>query len=171
MSSAVSPRVLPGFSLSLGYTLSYLSLIVLIPLAACAFKASGLSWEAFVRAVWTPQALHAYALTFGASVVAAIVNGLIGFVIAWVLVRYDFPLKRLFDALVDLPFALPTAVAGLVYSSLYVPTGWLGQYLCPLGIDGAYSRLAIVLVLIFPGFPFVVRTVQPVLQDLRPDLA
>jgi sulfate/thiosulfate transport system permease protein len=171
MSSAVSPRVLPGFALSLGCTLSYLSLIVLIPLAACAFKASGLSWEAFVRAVWTPQALHAYALTFGASVVAAVVNGFIGFVIAWVLVRYDFPLKRLFDALVDLPFALPTAVAGLVYASLYAEEGWLGRFLVPLGFDETtYNRLEIVLVLIFTGLPFVVRTLQPVLADLDAEL-
>jgi sulfate transport system permease protein len=157
-------RVLPGFGLSLGYTLCYLSLLVLIPLAACFFKAASLSWTQFVDAVWTDRARAAYALTFGASLVAACVNVVLGLLIAWVLVRYQFPLKRLFDSLIDLPFALPTAVAGLVYSSLYVPTGWLGRFLVPLGIEGAYSRLAIVLVLTFTGFPFVVRTVQPVLE-------
>ena len=167
MASVASPRVLPGFSLSLGYTLSYLSLVVLIPLAACAVKASGLNWEAFARAVWTPQARSAYLLTFGASLAAAVVNAAIGFVIAWVLVRYDFPLKRLFDALVDLPFALPTAVAGLVYASLYADGGWFGRFLTPLGLDEVtYNRLEIVLVLTFIGLPFVVRTVQPVLESL-----
>src|SRR6185503_21354885 len=111
------------------------------------------------------RARAAYALTFGAAFVAASINVVLGVLIAWVLVRYDFPLKRLFDSLIDLPFALPTAVAGLVYSALYVPTGWLGQFLVPLGIHGAYSRLAIVLVLTFIGLPFVVRTLQPVLED------
>jgi sulfate transport system permease protein len=159
-------RVLPGFGLSLGYTLTYLSLLVLIPLAACFFKAASLTWDQFIDAVWTERARAAYALSFGASLIAAAVNVVLGLLIAWVLVRYQFPLKRLFDSLIDLPFALPTAVAGLVYSSLYVPTGWLGRYLVPLGIDGAYSRLAIVLVLTFTGFPFVVRTVQPVLEGL-----
>jgi sulfate transport system permease protein len=171
MASAASARVLPGFSLSLGYTLSYLSLIVLIPLAACALKASGLSGEAFVRAVWTPQARSAYLLTFGASLAAAVVNAGVGFVIAWVLIRYDFPLRRLFDALVDLPFALPTAVAGLVYASLYAEEGWFGQFLVPFGLDETtYNRLEIVLVLTFTGLPFVVRTLQPVLADLDAEL-
>ena len=120
--------------------------------------------------MWTPRARAAYALTFGASFVAAVVNVVLGVLIAWVLVRYEFPFKRLFDALVDLPFALPTAVAGLVYSSLYVKNGWLGQFLVPLGIEGAYSRLAIVLVLTFIGLPFVVRTVQPVLENLEAEI-
>src|SRR5207245_3125651 len=120
----------------------------------------------FVAAVWTDRARAAYQLSFTASLISAGCNVLLGLLVAWVLVRYAFPLKRLFDALVDLPLALPTAVAGLVYSSLYVPDGWLGQFLVPLGIEGAYSRLGIVLVLTFTGFPFVVRTVQPVLQDL-----
>jgi sulfate transport system permease protein len=162
--------VLPGFSLSLGYTLSYLSLLVLIPLAACFLKAASLGPGEFWAVVWTERARSAYALTFGASLVAALANGLIGLLLAWVLVRYDFPLKRLFDALVDLPFALPTAVAGLVYASLYSPDGWLGQFLVPLGIHGAYSRLGIVLVLIFTGLPFVVRTVQPVLEEVDPEV-
>jgi sulfate/thiosulfate transport system permease protein len=161
-----SRRVLPGFSLSLGYTVFYLSLLVLLPLAACFLKAASLSPGQFWAAVWTERARAAYALTFGAALAAAGINVVLGLLVAWVLVRYQFPLKRLFDALVDLPFALPTAVAGLVYSSLYVPTGWLGQFLVPLGIQGAYSRLGIVLVLTFTGFPFVVRTVQPVLDSL-----
>ena len=161
----VNRRVLPGFRLTLGYTLVYTSLLVLIPLAALVLKASSLSFHDFWATVWTERARAAYALTFGASLAAAGINVLLGVLIAWVLVRYEFPGKRLFDSLIDLPFALPTAVAGLVYSSLYVPTGWLGRYLVPLGIHGAYSRLAIVLVLTFIGLPFVVRTLQPVLQD------
>jgi sulfate transport system permease protein len=167
---AVNQRVLPGFGLSLGYTLFYLSLLVLLPLAACVLKAASLTGAQFWGAVWTERARAAYALTFGASLAAAAVNVLLGLLVAWVLVRYDFPLKRLFDALVDLPFALPTAVAGLVYSSLYVPSGWLGRFLVPLGIEAAYSRLAVVLVLTFTGFPFVVRTVQPVLEALDADV-
>jgi len=166
VSSAINRRVLPGFSLSLGYTLFYLSLLVLLPLAACFLKAASLSLGQFWATVWTERARSAYALTVGASFVAALANVFLGLLIAWVLVRYEFPCKRLFDALVDLPFALPTAVAGLVYSSLYVPSGWLGQFLVPLGIEGAYSRLGIVLVLVFTGLPFVVRTVQPVLDGL-----
>jgi sulfate transport system permease protein len=168
--ASVSPRVLPGFALSLGYTLFYLSLVVLLPLAACFVKASTLSWDQFVDTVASERAQSAYALTFGASLIAASVNLVFGFVIAWVLVRYDFPLKRLFDALVDLPFALPTAVAGLVYANLYAPNGWFGAFLYPLGIEGAYSRFAIVLVLTFTGLPFVVRTLQPVLEDLDSEL-
>src|SRR5947209_1746490 len=163
---SVNRRILPGFSLSLGYTVFYLTLLVLIPLGACFLKAASLSLHDFGAAVWTERARAAYRLTFGAALIAAVVNAVLGLIIAWVLARYDFPLKRLFDALIDLPFALPTAVAGLVYSSLYVSNGWLGQFLVPLGIEGAYSRLGIVLVLTFTGFPFVVRTVQPVLESL-----
>jgi sulfate transport system permease protein len=162
----VDRRVLPGFRLSLGYAVAYMSLLVLIPLTACFLKASGLGLTQFVGAVWTPRARAAYGLTIGASFLAALANVPLGLLIAWVLVRYRFPGSRLFDAIIDLPFALPTAVAGLVYSSLYVRKGWLGQFLVPLGIEGAYSRLAIVLVLTFIGLPFVVRTVQPILQDL-----
>jgi sulfate transport system permease protein len=168
--SGVNARVLPGFRLSLGYTLTYLSFLVLIPLAACFLKASSLTWAQFVGAVWTERARSAYMLTFGASFIAASVNVVLGLLVGWVLVRYEFPLKRLADALVDLPLALPTAVAGLVYSNLYVPNGWLGQFLVPLGIEGAYSRLGIVLVLTFTGFPFVVRAVQPVLEGLDAEL-
>ena len=168
--STVSRRILPGFSLSLGYAVFYLSALVLIPLAACFLKAASLTWGEFWAAVWNDDARSAYALTFGASFAAALVNALLGLLVAWVLVRYRFPLKRLLDALVDLPFALPTAVAGLVYSSLYAPNGWLGRYLVPLGVEATYSRLGIVLVLAFTGFPFVVRTVQPVLEGLDADV-
>jgi sulfate transport system permease protein len=161
---------LPGFGLSLGYAVTYLSLLVLLPLGACLAKAASLSPQQFVDAVWTERARAAYALTFGAALVSALVNVVLGLLVAWVLARYDFPFKRLFDALVDLPFALPTAVAGLVYSNLYADHGWLGQFLAPVGIHAAYSRLAIVLVLVFTGFPFVVRTVQPVLEDIDADV-
>lgn len=166
----VNRRVLPGFGLSLGYTMLYMSLLVLIPLTACFIKASSLSLDEFIGAVWTERARAAYGLTIGASLAAALINLPFGVLIAWVLVRYRFPGARLFDAIIDLPFALPTAVAGLVYSGLYVKTGWLGQYLVPLGIQGAYSRLAIVLVLTFIGLPFVVRTVQPILQELEAEV-
>jgi sulfate transport system permease protein len=162
----VNRKVLPGFSLSLGYTLFYLSVLVLLPILACFAKAASLTRAEFWAAVWTERTRAAYALTFGTSLVAAAVNVLLGLLVAWVLVRYRFPGRRLMDALIDLPLALPTAVGGLVYASLYVRKGWLGRYLVPLGIQAAYSRLAIVLVLVFIGLPFVVRTVQPVLEDL-----
>src|SRR5262245_56433265 len=164
-----NPRVLPGYRLSLGFTLTYLSVLVVIPLLAVLITAFSLSWDQFRAAVWTDRARAAYALTFGAALIAALVSSAIGLLIAWVLVRYEFPGKRLFDSLVDLPFALPTAVAGLVFSNLYVPGGWLGRFLVPLGIEGAYSRLAVVLVLVFIGFPFVVRAVQPVLESRDAD--
>ena len=163
---SVSRKVLPGFSLTLGYTVFYLSLLVLLPIAACFVRAASLSWSEFWGAVWTERARAAYALTFGSSFIAAIVNLVLGALIAWVLVRYRFPGKRLVDSLVDLPLALPTAVGGLVYASLYVKNGWLGRYLVPLGIHGAYTRFGIVLVLVFVGLPFMVRAVQPVLEDL-----
>jgi len=164
--AGVNRRVLPGFSLSMGYTIFYLSVLVLLPIAACFLRASSLSFEEFWSAVWTERARAAYLLTFGASFAAAFVNLFLGLLIAWVLVRYRFPGRRAMDALVDLPLALPTAVAGLVYSSLYVENGWLGRYLVPLGIEGAYTRFAIILVLVFVGLPFAVRTVQPVLEGL-----
>ena len=165
--SSLHKRVLPGFSLSLGYTVFYLTVLVLIPIVACFSRAATLSFDQFWGAVWTERTRAAYLLTFGTSFAAASVNLFLGLLIAWVLVRYQFPGRRLMDSLIDLPLALPTAVGGLVYASLYVPKGWLGQYLVPLGIKAAYSRLAIVLVLIFVGLPFVVRTVQPVLEDLE----
>lgn len=167
--SNASRRVLPGFSLSLGYTVFTLSVLVLLPIAACFFKAGSLTFDEFWSAVWTDRARAAYAVTFGTSLVAAVANLFLGLLIAWVLVRYRFPGRRLMDSLVDLPLALPTAVAGLVYASLYVQNGWLGKYLVPLGIQGAYTRLGIVLVLVFVGLPFVVRAVQPVLEDLDAD--
>ncbi|MEO2090518.1 MAG: sulfate ABC transporter permease subunit CysT [Gemmataceae bacterium] len=164
--TAGARRALPGFGLGLGYTVLYLSLMVLIPLSMAVLKAAELSWGEFWAAVWTPQAVAAYKLTFSASLTAAAINVVLGLIVAWTLVRYQFPGKRLVDALVDVPFALPTAVAGLVYASLYMKTGWFGRFLVPLGFEGAYSRTGIVLVLVFTGFPFVVRTVQPVLEDL-----
>ena len=168
--ASVNRRILPGFSLSLGYTVFYLSALVLIPIAACFAKASTLSLHEFWSTIWTDRARAAYTLTFGASFAAASANAVLGVLAAWVLVRYSFPGKRLVDSLVDLPLALPTAVAGLVYASLYVKSGWLGRFLVPLGIQAAYSRLGIVLVLIFVGLPFVVRTVQPVLEELDPEI-
>lgn len=165
--STVNRRVLPGFFPGISYTLAYLSILVIIPLGACFFKAATLSGSEFWSAVWTPRARAAYALTFGASFAAAALATFFGLIVAWVLVRYDFPLKRLFDSLIDLPFALPTAVAGLVYRSLYVENGWLGQYLVPLGIELALTRSGIVWVLTFLGIPFIVRTVQPVLETFE----
>lgn len=167
--SNVNRKVLPGFSLTLGYSMFYLSVLVLIPIAACVIRGASIGWDEFIRAVWSERARSAYALTFGTSFVAAGINVFLGLLIAWVLVRYKFPLKRIFDALVDVPLALPTAVAGLVYSTLYVETGWFGQYLVPMGIQAVYSRLGIVLVLTFIGLPFIVRTVQPVLENMEPD--
>jgi sulfate/thiosulfate transport system permease protein len=168
--SRVNRKVLPGFSLTLGYSVFYLSLLVLLPISACFIKAGSLSFGEFWGAVWTERARAAYLLTFGASFAAALTNVILGSLIAWVLVRYSFPGKRLMDSLVDMPLALPTAVGGLVYASLYVENGWLGRYLVPLGIHGAYTRLGVVLVLIFVGLPFVVRTVQPVLEDFDPEV-
>jgi sulfate transport system permease protein len=159
-------RILPGFSLALGYTVFVVSGLVLLPLAACCGRAATLTVDEFCSAVWTDRARAAYLLTLEVSLAAAALNVVLGLLIAWVLARYDFPLKRLFDALVDLPFALPTSVAGLVYASLYGKNGWLGQFLIPLGIEAAYTPLAIVLVLTFIGLPFVVRTVQPVIESL-----
>ena len=166
---SVNRSVLPGFSLTLGYTVFYLSVLVLLPITAVFLKAGTLGWDDFVAAVWTDRARAAYLLTFGAAFIAAVANVALGTLVAWVLVRYTFPGRRFIDALVDLPLALPTAVAGLVYASLYVEKGWLGKYLVPLGIQGAYSRLGIVLVLVFVGLPFVVRTVQPVLENFDPE--
>lgn len=165
----MSRRVLPGFKTSLGFTIAYLALLLLVPMAACLYKASSLSGEQFVNAVWTARTRAAYQFTLEVSVYSATASVVFGLLVAWVLVRYEFPLKRLFDSLIDLPFALPTAVAGLVYSSLYVKQGWLGQFLVPLGIEAAYSKLAVVLVLTFLGLPFVVRAIQPVLETIDAD--
>lgn len=159
-------RILPGFSLSLGFTGIYLFVLIVVPLIACVVVAASLSPEQFWKAVWSERAQSAYRVTFISALQAGLLSAVIGTLIAWVLVRYDFPGKRLADALVDIPFALPTAVAGLVFSTLYAPNGWLGQFLVPLGIELAYTRGAIVLVMVFIGFPFVVRTLQPILASL-----
>ena len=167
--SSNSQRVLPGFRISLGYTITILTVMLLLPLLACLLKAATLTPTEFLAAVWTERARSTYLLSFGASLIAALVNVGIGLLLAWVLVRYDFWGRRLIDALIDLPFALPTAVSGLVFSALLVKNGWYGQFLMPLGIQGAYSRLGIVIVLVFVGLPFVVRTVQPVLESIEGD--
>src|SRR5437773_7322643 len=162
--------ILPGFGLSLGFTVLYLSLIVLIPLSATFLKASSLSWAQFWHVVTAPRALASYWLSFGASAIAAGINLVFGLIVAWVLVRYTFPGKRIFDSLVDLPFALPTAVAGIGLTAIYSANGWIGHYLQPFGIKEAYSRLGVVIALTFTGLPFVVRTVQPVLEDLDKEM-
>jgi sulfate transport system permease protein len=163
-------RVLPGFGPTLGYTLLYLSLIVLIPLAATFLKTSELGWERFWTVVTAPRVVASLKLSFGASALAALVNAVAGLLVAWVLVRVEFPGRRVVDAIVDLPFALPTAVAGIALTALYAPNGWLGRLLTPLGLDVAYTPLGIVVALVFIGLPFVVRTVQPVLEDLDRDV-
>lgn len=160
-------NVLPGFNLSLGYTLLYLSLIVLIPLAAAFIKTTELSLDQFWSAVTAPRVVATYKLTFGASFLGAIINAVFGLLTAWVLTRYTFPGKRLVDALVDLPFALPTAVAGIALTAIYAPNGWIGSLLAPHGIKVAFTPLGVVIALTFIGLPFVVRTVQPVLEDLE----
>jgi len=162
--------ILPGFGLSLGFTVLYLSLIVLIPLAAVFLKTTSLTWQQFWHIVSAPRAVASYKLSFGASGIAATINLAFGLIVAWVLVRYSFPGKRLFDSLVDLPFALPTAVAGIALTSIYSTNGWIGHYLQPLGIKAAYSQLGVVIALTFTGLPFVVRTVQPVLEDLDKEM-
>ena len=163
-------QVLPGFSLSLGFTLAYLSLIVLIPLSAVFIKSLGIGWGGLWEILSSERILKSLQLSFSAALIAALVNVIFGLLLAWCLVRYDFPFKRVVDALVDLPFALPTAVAGIALTSLYAPTGWIGQYLSPLGIEVAYTPIGITLALIFIGLPFVVRTVQPVLSDIETEL-
>jgi len=163
-------RVLPGFGPTLGYTVCYLSLIVLIPLSALFFKTVTLTWDQFLVAVTAPRVLASYRVTFGAALLAAGVNGVLGGLVAWVLVRYRFPGRKLVDALVDLPFALPTAVAGITLASIYSPNGWLGRYLEPCGIRVAFTPLGIMVAMIFIGLPFVVRTVQPVLEELDPEI-
>jgi sulfate transport system permease protein len=160
------PAILPGFGLSLGFTVSYLSLIVLIPLAAVFLRTAKLPWSEFIAIVTSPRVVASYKLSFGASFLAAAINCVFGFLVAWVLARYRFPGRRVVDALVDLPFALPTAVAGIALTSLYAGNGWLGRYLEPLGIHVAFTRLGVLVALTFIGLPFVVRSVQPVLEDM-----
>jgi sulfate transport system permease protein len=159
-------NLLPGFTPALGFTLLYMGLIVLIPLSAAFLKTAGMNWGDFWKAVTAPRVMASYRLTFGASLIAALINALFGLLVAWVLVRYHFPGKRLVDAMVDLPFALPTAVAGIALTAIYAENGWIGAYLASLGIKVAFTPLGVVVALIFIGLPFVVRTVQPVLEDL-----
>jgi sulfate/thiosulfate transport system permease protein len=161
---------LPGFPLTLGYTVFYLSLIVLIPLSLLFFKTSTMGWSAFWSTISDPRTLAAYRLSFGAAFVAALINVFFGFIIAWVLARYSFSGKRIIDALIDFPFALPTAVAGIALTALYAPNGLVGQFLSKLGIKAAYNELGIILALIFIGLPFIVRTIEPILQDLDPEI-
>lgn len=163
-------RVLPGFKLTLGFTLFYLGLIVLIPLGAVFWKTASLTWPQFWQTITMPTAMASYRLTFGASFCAALVNVVFGLIVAWVLVRYEFFGKKIVDALVDLPFALPTAVAGITLAALYSDHGWVGQLLSPLGIKVANTQLGIFIALTFIGLPFIVRTVQPILEDLDPEL-
>jgi sulfate transport system permease protein len=165
-----SHSVLPGFGLALGFTILYLSLIVLIPLSATFIKTFELTWTEFWAAVAAPRALASYRLSFGAALIGAALNALFGLLTAWVLVRYTFPGKRLVDALVDLPFALPTAVAGIALTAIYAQNGWIGQWLEPLGLKVAFTPLGVVVALTFIGLPFVVRTVQPVLEDLETEI-
>jgi sulfate transport system permease protein len=167
---AQAHRVLPGFGLTLGLTLVYLSLIVLIPLSAVFIKTSALGWEGFWAVVTTPRVVASYKLSFGTSLLAAAINAVFGLMLAWSLVRYTFPGKKWIDALVDLPFALPTAVAGIALTALYAPNGWLGSRLEPLGIKVAFTPLGVLVALIFIGLPFVVRTVQPILEELEVEL-
>jgi len=163
--------VLPGFGMSLGLSLTYLSLIVLIPLSSLAFKTGAdLTWSQFLSTITSPRVLASYRLTFLASAVAATINGIFGLLVAWVLVRYTFPGKKIIDAMVDLPFALPTAVAGITLTALYSKNGWIGRFLADAGIEVAYTPLGIIVALTFIGLPFVVRTLQPVLQDFDPQL-
>jgi sulfate transport system permease protein len=160
------PSVIPGFGLTLGFTIVYLTLIILIPLAGIAWRSADLGWNDFWAIASDPRVIKALQISFGASLAAAIVNTVFGMIVAWVLVRYRFPGRRILDAAVDLPFALPTAVAGISLAAIYAPNGWIGQFLAPLGIKVAFTPLGIVVALIFIGLPFVVRTVQPVMEEI-----
>jgi sulfate transport system permease protein len=160
-------NALPGFGLTMGFTLFYLGAVVMIPFGGLILRALELSWADLWHLATTPRALAAYRLTFGASLIAALANATFGTLLAWVLVRYSFPGRRIVDAMIDFPFALPTAVAGLTLSSMFSANGWLGKYLVPLGIEGAFSPLGVVVALTFVGLPFVVRTLQPVLENLE----
>lgn len=164
------PSVLPGFRLTFGFTLAWLALIVLIPLATIFLKAAGMGWTEFAAVGLSPRAMSAYRLSFGTAAAAGLVNCVFGLLVAWVLVRYAFPGKRVLSALVDLPFALPTAVAGIALTALYAPNGWVGRFLDPLGIKVAFTPLGITIALVFIGLPFVVRSVEPVLADLGKDV-
>ena len=175
LSAALPPintprRVLPGFNITLGFTVTYLSLVVLLPLSAVFLKTFTLSWTEFWHVVSSPRVVASYQLSFGGALIGAALNTIFGGIVAWVLVRYRFPGKKLIDAFVDLPFALPTAVAGIALTSLYAPSGWLGQILEPLGIKVAFTPLGVIVAMTFVGLPFVVRTVQPVLEEMEREL-
>jgi sulfate transport system permease protein len=163
-------NVLPGFGPTLGFTVFYLSLIVLIPLSALVFRTAGLTWGEFISTVTAPRVLASYKVTFGAAIIAALINAVFGVLVAWVLVRYRFPGRKIVDALVDLPFALPTAVAGITLATIYSSNGLVGRYLEPLGIKVAFTPLGITLAMVFIGLPFVVRTVQPVVEEIEVEL-
>ena len=158
--------IIPGFGLTMGFTVAWLSLIVLIPISLNFVRSAGMGWDAFAEVAFSPRAVAAYKVSFGTALAAACINGVFGLLIAWVFTRYTFPGKRLFDALIDLPFALPTAVAGIALTAIYASNGWVGQYLVPLGIEVAYNPVGITIALIFIGLPFIVRSVEPVLADL-----
>ncbi|PAK49574.1 sulfate ABC transporter permease subunit CysT [Paenibacillus sp. 7541] len=163
-------RVLPGFGIGMGFTVFYMSLVVLVPLSALLLNKTGLTWDKFWSVATDPRVLASYRISLGTAAIAAGVNTVLGLLLAWVLVRYDFPGKRLWDALIDLPFALPTAVAGVALTAIYSANGWIGSLLAPLGIKAAFTPLGITIALMFIGIPFVVRTVQPVLQDAERDV-
>ncbi len=165
-----SPSIIPGFGITLGFTLAYLAIIVIIPLSGLFFKAATVSWAEFWNSISSQRVLHSYKISFGISLLAALINTFFGLILAWVLARYKFFGKRIIDAMVDLPFALPTAVAGIALAALYAPGGWIGQFFEPLGIKIAFTPLGILIALVFVGLPFVVRTVEPVLQDLEKEL-
>ncbi len=164
------PSIIPGFGVTLGFTLFYLGLIVIIPLSGLFIKTATLSWPQFVDTVTSARVLHAYKISFGLALLAAIINGVFGLLLAWILVRYRFPFRKIIDAAIDIPFALPTAVAGIALTALYAPQGWIGKYFEPLGIKIAFTPLGILIALLFVGMPFVVRTVEPVLKDVEREL-
>jgi len=170
MMSLKQHSVLPGFGLTMGFTLFYLGLIVLIPLAGLLLKSATISWSQFFAAVTEPQVVASYKITFGASLVAASINAVFGLAVAWMLVRYSFPSKNVVDAMVDLPFAMPTAVSGIALTAIYAPTGWIGRWLDPMGIKVAYTPLGIMVALTFIGLPFVVRTLQPAMEDMDKEI-
>jgi sulfate transport system permease protein len=170
MASFRQPSILPGFGLTLGFTTFFLSVIVLLPLAALIFKGSDMTWSHFVGVLLDPRAVASYRLSFGAALLAALVNAIFGFIVAWTLVRYDFPGRRLVDALIDLPFALPTAVSGIALTAVFAPNGWLGTKLASIGVQVAYTWIGVVVALILIGLPFVVRSVQPALIEVQRDL-
>jgi sulfate/thiosulfate transport system permease protein len=163
-------NILPGFRLTMGFTLFYLCLIVIVPLLTLPARTATMTWDAFQQTISDPRVVASYRLSIGASLVAAAINAIFGLIVAWVLVRYSFPGRRILDSLIDLPFALPTAVAGITLTAIYAPNGWIGQLLAPFGLQVAFTRIGITLALVFIGLPFVVRTLQPVIEDLDPEV-